>query len=207
VLEPFPCGADGGFDMGLFDCAFVCPKEKFEGAAEPLVSGADEGAVVGCKVFVKKVAVVELDETGPLAAGIDIEVCVTGFGAEGKGNRVGGAAAAVLASGLSFASLDWTFRDSVGVLNSGGGLDGSVTFESPFGGGGRENADAPDGGAIEGFSSGFRSGIAGKVDTAATFFASASLDSASAFAFSFSSALRRKRAMASASISCFSHFE
>jgi hypothetical protein len=190
--------------MGLFDCAFVCPKEKMEEAVEPLVSGADEGAVVGCEVFVKKVGVIELDETGPLAVGIDIEVCVTGFGAEGKGNKVGGAAAAVLASGLSFASLDWAFRDSVGILNSGGGLDGPVAFESPFGGGGRENADAPVGGATEGFSSGFESGIAG---AAATFFASASLDSASAFAFSFSSALRRRRAMASASISCFSHFE
>jgi hypothetical protein len=192
--------------MGLFDCAFVCPKEKIEETAEPLVSGADEGAVMGCAVFVKKVGVVELDETGPLA-GIDVEVCVTEFGAEGKGNKVAGAAVAVLASGLSFASPDWAFRDSVGILNSGGGLDGSAAFESPFGGGGRENADAPDGGATEGFSSGFGSGIAGKVDAAATFFASASFASASAFAFSFSSALRRRRAMASASISCFSHFE
>jgi len=193
--------------MGLFDCAFVCPKEKIEGAAEPLVSGADEDAVVGCAVFVKKVGVVELDETGPLAAGIDVEVCVTGFGAEGKGNKEPGAAAAGLASGLSFASFEWAFKDSVGTLNSGGGLDGSAAFESPFGGGGRENADAPDGGATEGFSSGFGRGIAGKVDAAATFFASASFASASAFVFSFSSALRRKRAMASASISCFSHFE
>lgn len=91
MFEPFPCGADGVFDMGLFDCAFVCPKEKRGEAAEPLVSGADEGAVVGCAVFAKKVGVVELD------AGIDVEVCVTGFGAEGKGNKVGGAAAAVLA--------------------------------------------------------------------------------------------------------------
>jgi hypothetical protein len=193
--------------MELFGCAFVCPKEKIEEAAEPLVSGADEGAVVGCAVFVKKVGVVELDGTGPLAAGIEVEVCVTGFGAEGKGNKVAGAAAAVLASGLSFASLDWAFRDSVGILNSGGGLDGSAAFESPFGGGGRENADAPDGGATEGFSSGFGSVIAGKIDAAATFFASASFASASAFAFSFSSALRRRRAIASASISCFSHFE
>jgi hypothetical protein len=187
--------------MGLFDCAFVCPKEKIEEPAEPLVSGAEEGAVVGCAVFVKKVGVAELDETGPLVAGIDVEVCVTGFGAEGKGNKVAGAAAAVLASGLSFASLDWAFRDSVGILKSG---DGSVAFESLFGGGAREN---PDEGAAEGFSSCFGSGIAGRVDAAATFFASASLDSASAFAFSFSSALRRRRAMASASISCFSHFE
>jgi hypothetical protein len=194
--------------MELFGCAFVCPKEKIDEAAEPPVSGADEGAVVGCAVFVKKVGVVELDETGPLAAGIEVEVCVTGFGAEGKGNKVAGAAAAVLASGLlSFASLDWAFRDSVGILNSGGGLDGSAAFESPFGGGGRENADAPDGGATEGFSSGFGRVIAGKVDAAATFFASASFASASAFVFSFSSALRRRRAMASASISCFSHFE
>jgi hypothetical protein len=207
VLEPFPCGADGGFGTGLFGCAFVCPKEKIEEAAEPLVSSADEGAVVGCAVFVKKVGVVELDETDPLAGGIDVEVCVTGFGAEGKGNKVAGAAAAVLASGLSFASLDWAFRDGVEILNSGGGLDGSAAFESPFGGGGRENADAPDGGATEGFSSGFESGIAGKADAAATFFASTSFASASAFVFSFSSALRRRRAMASASISCFSHFE
>ena len=188
--------------MGLLDCAFVCPKEKIEGAAEPLVSGAGEGTVVGCVVFVKKVGVVELDETGPLAAGIDVEVCV---GAEGKGNNVTGVAA-VLASGLSFASLDWAFKDVVGILNSGG-FDGSVAFKSPFGGGGRENADAPDGGATEGFSLGFESWIVGKVDAAATFFASASFASASAFAFSISSALRRRRAMASASISCFSHFE
>lgn len=207
VIEPFPCAADGGFDEGLFDCAFVCPKGKIEEAAEPLVSGADEGAVVGCAVFVKKVGVVELDVTRPLAAGIDVDVCVTGFGAEGKGNKVAGAAAAVLASGLSFASLDWVFRDGVGILNSGGGLDGSVAFESPFGGGGRENTDAPDGGATEGLSLGFGSGIAGKVDAVATFFASTSFASASAFAFSFSSALRLRRAMASASISCFSHFE
>jgi hypothetical protein len=203
-LEPFPCGADGGFDMGLFVCAFVCPKEKNEEAAEPLVSGADEDAVVGCAVFVKKVGIVELDGTGPLAAGIDIEVCVTGFGAEGKGNKVAGACAAVLASSFSFVSLDWVFGDSVGILNSGGGLDGSVAFESPFGGGGRENVGAPDGGATEGFSSSFGSGIEGE---AATFFASASFASASPFAFSFSSALRRRRAMASASIYCFSHFE
>ena len=197
--------------MGLFDCAFVCPKEKSEEAAEPLVSGADKGAVVGCVVFVKKVGVVELDETGRLAAGMDVEVCVTGFGAEGKGNKVVGAAAAVLACCLSFASLEWAFRDTVGILNSGGGLDGSIAFESPFGGGGRENAGAPGGGATEGFSSGFESVIAGKVDAAvdaaAAFFASASFASASAFAFSFSSALRRRRAMASASISCFSHLE
>jgi len=106
VLEPFPCGANGGFDVGLFDCAFVSPKEKSEEAA---VSGADEGFVVGCAVFVKKVEVVELDGTGPLAAGIEVDVCVTGFGAEGKGNKVAGAAAAVLASGLSFASPDWAF--------------------------------------------------------------------------------------------------
>jgi hypothetical protein len=100
VLEPFPCGANGGFDIGLFDCAFVCPKEKNEDAG---VSGAGEGFVV----VVKKV-VVELDGMGPLAAGIDVEVCVTGFGAEGKGNKVAGAVA-VLASGLSFASPDWAF--------------------------------------------------------------------------------------------------
>lgn len=95
----------------------------------------------------------------------------------------------------------------MGILNIGGGLDGSIVFESPFGGRGRENADAPDGGAAEGFSSGFGSVITGKVDAAAIFFASATFASASAFAFSFSSALRRRRAMASASISCFSHFE
>ena len=207
MLEPFPCGADGGFDTGLFGCAFVCPKENIEEAAEPLLPGADEGAVVGCVVFVKNVGVVELDGTGPLAAGIDVEVCVTGFGAEGKGNKVAGGAATVLASGLSFASLDWVFRDGVGILNCGGGLDGSAAFESTFGGGGRENADAPDGGTTKGFSSGFGSEIAGKADAAATFFASTSFAFASAFVFSFSSALRRRRAMASASISCFSHFE
>ncbi len=192
--------------MGLFDGAFACPKEKNEGAAEPLASGADGGAVVGCAVFVKKVGVVELDETGPLAARKDAAVCVTGFGAEGKGNKVPGAAAAILASGLSFVSLDWAFKDGVGMLNSGGGLDGSVTFESPFGSGGRVNTDAPVEGATD-FPSGIGSLIADKLDAAATLFASASFASASAFAFSFSSVLRRRRAMASASISCFSHFE
>ena len=154
----------------------------------------------------KNVGVVELDETGPPAVGMDVEVCVTGIGAEGKENKVPGGAAAVLASGLSFASPDWAFRDGVGILNSGGGLEGSVTFESPFENGSRESADAPVGGATEGFSSGFGSGIADKADAIATFFASASFASA-AFIFSFSSALRRRRAMASASISCFSHFE
>lgn len=106
VLEAFPCESNGGFDVGLFDCAFVCPKEKSEEAAEPIVSGAGEGFVVGCAVFVKKVGVVELDGMGPLAVRVDVEVCVTGSGAEGKGNKVAGAAVAVLASGLSFASLD-----------------------------------------------------------------------------------------------------
>lgn len=193
--------------MELFDCAFVCPKENIDEPAEPLGSGADEDAVVGCAVFVKKVGVVELDETGPPVPEIDVEVCVTGFGAEGKGNKVAGAAAAVLASGLSFVPLDWAFRDSVGILKCDGGLDGSAAFGSPFEGGARENAGAPDEVAAGGFSSCFGSGTAGRVEAAATFFASASLDSASAFAFSFSSALRRRRAMASASISCFSHFE
>lgn len=92
-------------------------------------------------------------------------------------------------------------------MNKGGGLEGSITCESRFGNGGKENVDAPVGGAAEGFSSGFGNGTVDKVGAAATFFASASFASASAFAFSFSSALRRKRAMASASISCFSHFE
>lgn len=202
MLEPIPCGADEAFEGGVFDGTFVCPKENIEEAAEPLASGADDGAVVGCEVFVKKVGVVELDETGPLAAGIDVEVCVTGVGAEGKGNKVPGATVAVLASGLSFASLDWVFRDDVGILNKGGGLEGSLTCGSRFGSAGRENADAPVGGAAEGFSSGFGSETA---DNA--FFASASFASASAFAFSFSSALRRRRPIASASISCFSHFE
>ena len=106
LLDPIPFGADEVFEMGLFDGTFVCPKEKIEEAAEPLVSGTDDGAVVGCEVFVKKV-VVELDETGRLAVEIDTEVCVTGVGAEGKGNKgPPGATVAVLASGLSFASLD-----------------------------------------------------------------------------------------------------
>ena len=194
------------FEMGLFDGTFACPKENIEEAEEPLAS-ADEGAVVGCVVFVKKLGVVDLDETGPLAAGIDVEVCVAGIGAEGKENNVPGATGAVLASGLSFASLDWAFGDGVGILNKGGGLEGSVTCESRFGNGGRENADAPIGGAAEGFSSLFGSWTADKVDAAAAFFASASFASASAFVFSFSSALRRRRDMASASISCFSHLE
>ena len=211
LLEPIPFGADEVFKVGLFDGTFVCPKEKIEEAAEPLVSGAGDGAVVGCEVFVKKVGVVELDETGPLAVEIDAEVCVTGVGAEGKGNKGPGATVAVLASGLTFASLDWVLRDGVGILNKGGGLEGSLTCGSRFGSAGIENEDAPVGGAvaIEGFSSGFGSETADNVDAAAAFFASASFAfaSASAFAFSFSSALRRRRAIASASISCFSHFE
>jgi hypothetical protein len=107
-LEPIPCGAGEAFEMGLFDGAFACPKENIEGAAEPLASDADEGAVVvvGCAVFVKKVGVVELDDTGPLAAGLGAEVCDTGTGAEGKGNKVLGTAVVVLVSGLSFASLN-----------------------------------------------------------------------------------------------------
>jgi hypothetical protein len=191
--------------MALFDGIFACPKEKIEGAAEPLASCADGGAVVGGVVFVKKLGVVELDETGPLAAGIGAEVCATGFGAEGKANKVPGATVVVLASGLSFASLDWA--GSVGILNKGGGLVGPVICGSRFGSEGRENVGAPVGGAAEGFSSGFGGGTADKADAVATFFASASFASASTFAFSFSSALRRRRAMASASISCFSHFE
>ena len=94
----------------------------------------------------------------------------------------------------------------MGSLNKGGGLEDSITCDSRFGSEGRENVDAPVGGAAEGFSSGFGNGTT-EVGAAATFFASASFASASAFAFSFSSALRRRRAMASASISCFSHFE
>ena len=112
-----------------------------------------------------------------------------------------GAAKPVLASGLSFTSLDWEFEDSVGILNKAGGLEGSGTRESLFGSGGRENGDAPVEGATEGFSSDFVSGTVG-VGGFAIFFASAS-----AFAFSFSSALRRRRVIASASISCFSHLE
>lgn len=77
--------------MGLFACAFVGPKGKGEEAAEPPTFGADEGAVVGCVVLVKNV-----DETGRVAGGIDAEVCATGFGAEGKGNKLMGAAAVVL---------------------------------------------------------------------------------------------------------------
>lgn len=107
-LEPIPCEAGEAFEMGLFDGAFACPKEKIEGPAELLASGADEGAivVVGCAVFVKKAGGVELDDTGPLAAGLDAEVCDTGIGAEGKGNKVLGTAVVVLVSGLSFASFD-----------------------------------------------------------------------------------------------------
>jgi len=110
-LGPIPCGADEAFEMGLFDGTFACPKEKIEEVAEPLASGADEGAVVvvGCAVFVKKVGVVEMDDTGPLAAGLDAEVCDTGFGAEGKENKVLETAVVVLASGLSFASLNGAF--------------------------------------------------------------------------------------------------
>jgi hypothetical protein len=193
--------------MGLFGGAFACPKENIEGAAGPLASDADEGAVVGCAVFVKKVGVVELNETGPLAGGIDAEVCVTGFGAEGKANKVPGATVDVLASGMSFAPLGWAFRDGVGILNKGGGLVGSGTCESRFGSGGRANVGAPVVGTAESFSLGFGGGTADAAAAAAAFFASTSFASASAFAFSFSSALRRSRAMASASISCFSHFE
>lgn len=109
VLELIPCGGDETFETELFDGAFAWPKEKIEEAAEPLASGADGGAVMGCAVFVKKVEVVELDDTGPLAAGIDAEVCDTGIEAEGKGNKVPGAAVFALASGLPFASLIWTF--------------------------------------------------------------------------------------------------
>jgi hypothetical protein len=190
---------------------------------------------VGCVFCVKKLGTAGLDETGPLAAGVDVElklgmggldgtgalaagveveVCVCGIGAGGKENKVGGAATAVLPSDLPFASLGWEFEFSVGILNKGAGLEGSVACELPFENKGRENVDVAAGGATEGFSSDFVGRTAGRVGTAAAaaFFASASLASTSAFAFSafafsFSSALRRRRAIASASISCFSHFE
>jgi len=234
VFELFPCGADMTFEMGLVDGALVCPKEKIEGLAEPLAPGTDDGIVVDCEFCVKKLGTVGLDETGPLAAGVDAEVkleivglglrldgtgpliagvdaedCVAGIEAEGKGNKVPGIAAAVLPSDLSFASLGWEFEfeDGAGILNKGGGLEGSVVCELPFEKEGRENAGVAVGGATEGFSSDFTGRTVGKVGAVATFFASASLASASAFAFSFSSALRRRRAIASASISCFSHFE
>lgn len=110
-LGPIPCGADEVFEVRLFDGTFACPKENMEEVAEPLASGADEGAVVvvGCAVFVKKVGVIDMDDTGPLAAGLDAEVCDTGFGADGKGNKVLGTAVVVLASALSFASLIGAF--------------------------------------------------------------------------------------------------
>ena len=230
ALEPFPCGADDAFETGLVDGAFTGPKEK------TFASGTEEGVIVGCAFCVKKLGTVGLDETGPLAAavdvelklgivgldggtgplavGVDVEVCVAGIDMEGKGNKVGGAATAVLPSDLSFASLDWEFEESVGILNKGGGLEGSVACELPFENEGRENADVAVGGATEGFSSDFAGRTVGKVGTVAVaaFLASASLASASAlalsaFAFSLSSAFRRRRAIASASISCFSHFE
>lgn len=235
ALEPFPCGADETFETGLVVGAFTGPKEKTEEFADPFASGTEEGVVVGCAFCAKKLGTVGLDETGPLAAavdvelklsivgldgtgplaaGVDVEVCVAGIDMEGKGNKVGGAATAVLPSDLTFASLGWEFEESVGILNKGGGLEGSVACELPFENEGRENADVAGGGATEGFSSDFAGRTAGKIGTVAVaaFLASASLASASAFAlsafaFSFSSAFRRRRAIASASISCFSHFE
>lgn len=190
---------------------------------------------MGCVFCVKKLETAGLDETGPLAAGVDVElklgmggldgtgalaagveveVCVCGIGAEGKENKVGGAATAVLPSDLTFASPGWEFEFSVGIMNKGAELEGSVACELPFENKGRENVDVAAGGATEGFSSDFVGRTAGKIGTVAVaaFFASASLASTSAFAFSvlafsFSSALRRRRAIASASISCFSHFE
>jgi hypothetical protein len=177
---------------------------------ELFASGADEGTVVVCTFCEKKLETGGLDGTRPLA--VAVGVCVAGIGAEGKENK--GTAGAVLASCLSFASLDWTFEGGVGSLNKGDGLEGSVTCEPAFGSGGRENEDVLIGGGTESFSSALASGAgAGKAGTVATLFASSSFAfaiasaSASAFAFSFSSALRRRRAIASASISCFSHLE
>jgi len=228
VFEPFPCGADETFEVEVFDGAFGCPKEKNEEFVELFASGTDDGAVVGCELGVKKLGTVGLDEivplaagvgaevklervgldgAGPLAAGVDAGVCVAGIGAEGKENKVPGAVAGVLPSDLSFASLGCELEDSVGILNNGGGLGGSVFCELPFENGGRENAGVVRGGATEGLSSDFADRTVGKVGAVATFFASASLASAPAFVFSFSSALHRRRAIASASISCFSHFE
>ena len=229
ALEPFPCVADEAFEMGLVDVAFTGAKEKIEAFADPFASGTEGGVVVGCGFCVKKLETVGLDKPGPLAAGIDVElklgivgldgvgtlaagldveVCVAGIGAEGKENKVGGTAAAVLPSDLSIASLSCEFEGSVGILNKGGGLEGSAACELPFEKEGREKVDVAVG-ATGGFSSDFAGKTAGKVGTVAVaaFFASASLASASAFALSFSSALRRRRAIASASISCFSHFE
>jgi hypothetical protein len=231
ALKPFPCGADEACEMELVDGgAFTGAKEKIEAFADPFASGTEEGVVVGCVFCVKKLETVGLDKPGPvaagidvelklgmvgldgvgaLAAGVDVEVCIAGIGAaEGKENKVGGAAAAVLPSDLSFASLSCEFEGSVGILNKGG-LEGSAACKLPFENEGREKVDVAVGGVTEGFSSDFAGKTAGKVGTVAVaaFFASASLASASAFALSFSSALRRRRAIASASISCFSHFE
>ena len=167
ALEPFPCGADNAFETGLVNGAFAGPKEKIEAFADPFASGTEEGVVVGCVFCVKKLGTVGLDKPDPLAAGVDvelklgivgldgtvaagvdIEVCVAGIGAEGKENKVGGAATAVLPSDLSFASLSWEFEGSVGILNKGGGLEGSAACElPPFENDGREKVDVAAGGA------------------------------------------------------------
>jgi hypothetical protein len=212
VFETFPCEADEASAIGLLEVAFGCPKENIEDAG-PLTSGADEGAVVGCGLCVKKLGIVELVGAELLAVGADTEVCVVGVGAgagagaEGKENNALGSAVDVLASGLAFASFDWALEDGVGILNRGGGLEGSVACEPPFGSVSRENAGVDVERGAEGFSSGFVSETTDGAGAIAAFLASASFASASALAFSFSSALRRRRAIASASISCFSHFE
>ena len=74
TLEPFPCGADETFETGLADGAFTGPKEKSEDFAGPFASGTEEGVVVGCAFCVKKLGAGGLDETGPLATAVDVEL-------------------------------------------------------------------------------------------------------------------------------------
>jgi hypothetical protein len=128
---PLPCKVPETF-VGLLSGGFVCPKLKNEGVVVPFVA-ANEGIVVGGAFCAKGLGMVE----GPLAAGVEAEVCTVGIGAGEKENE--GNDWVVLVSGLPFASPDWVFEDNV---NKEGGRVGSVTCVLAFGGRGRENGDA-----------------------------------------------------------------
>jgi hypothetical protein len=100
---PLPWEVDEIFGIGLFASGFAWVKLKIEGVDEPFAA-ANEGPVVGGACCVKRLGMVELDGTGPLAAGVETEVCVAGTGAGENDNEVPENGWAVLVSGLPRAS-------------------------------------------------------------------------------------------------------
>jgi hypothetical protein len=98
----------------------------------------NEGPVVGGAYCVKRLGV-ELDGTGPLAAGVETGACVAGIGAGENENEVPENGCVVLVSDLPLASPNCVFEDDV---NKEGAREGSVARVSAFGSGGRENGGA-----------------------------------------------------------------